>query len=253
MKRVLNIMLLSLALTGCATTQDPQGPSSSIPADPLEPMNRAIYAFNKGLDRFVLKPVTTGYVAVTPHVIQTGITNFFNHLRLIPSMANSILQGKKEALIHNTGRFVMNTTLGGLGFFDLASDVALIPHFEDFGQTLATWGVKESNYLVLPFYGPSTFRDGLGIFVDQSYLSVWPRIHSQQASWILTGVNMVDNRAKLMKSEAFFDAASLDEYVLVRHSYLQMRNMQINEVLPEDTFEDFADETPIQGELVPAT
>lgn len=155
-------LVASLSLTGCAT-----GPNAN-PKDPLEPMNRSISRFNDSLDENVLKPVATGYRDVTPELVQKGVRNVFNNLADIWSTVNSGLQLKGRDTAESFMRVVVNTVFGVYGIFDVATEIKLQRHTEDFGQTLGYWGVPSGPYLVLPVLGPSTLRDGVGTRMDIS-------------------------------------------------------------------------------------
>ncbi|MES2212437.1 MAG: VacJ family lipoprotein [Pseudomonadota bacterium] len=248
MKNPISILFLSVLLVGCSSARNPDGTIIGNPDDPLEGMNRKLYSFNKTLDDAVLKPVTKGYQKITPNFMQRGISNFFNNLRLLPSIVNGIFQFDGHGVTMNTGRLIMNSTLGVGGILDLATPSGLDPHYNDFGQTLAVWGVRQSSYLMIPFYGPSTIRDGVGIFVDRSFLSVWPYIESDRLYWGLTVLNMVDTRSKQLKNEGAMKAAALDEYAFIRDAYLQYRAHQINRALGKDT--DDLDEDSSDFDLV---
>ncbi|MBS4050215.1 MAG: VacJ family lipoprotein, partial [Methylomonas sp.] len=155
----------ALSVTGCASTEsqvavtDVSAPVVT-PVDPYEGFNRSMYGFNMGLDKYLLKPVADGYKFITPNFMQTGVTNFFNNLKGINVVLNDLLQGKFEQSASDLGRFTTNSTIGLLGLFDVATDLGLQQNVEDFGQTLAVWGVNQGPYLVLPVLGPTTLRDG---------------------------------------------------------------------------------------------
>ncbi len=230
---IMNIKLLSLLpalfwlLTGCATLDD-----QSTPGDPLESYNRAVYKFNDGIDRYVLKPVAKGYDNVTPDPVQKGISNFFSNLDDIFVIANDLLQLKFRQFASDTARFVINSTLGLGGLIDWASDMGLKKHQEDFGQTLGYWGVPAGPYFMVPFVGPSTIRDVSGEYVDISQFSViWNELHEgyprvtrdASAAWGLKGLKTIDQRAALLKAEKVLDEAALDRYSFIRDFYLQRR------------------------------
>lgn len=214
----------TLTVTGCATTSDPSKVSASAmnPADPYENFNRTMYGFNLGVDKYLLKPIADGYKTVTPDFMQTGVTNFFNNLKGINVALNDLLQGKLEQSAMDFGRFTTNSTIGLLGLFDIASELGLPQNTEDFGQTLAVWGVDQGPYLVLPVFGPTTARDGSAIIVDKAanpgtYLP---------GTGIIEGIN---ERANAEGALNFIDEAALDPYVFTRESFLQYRNNLIND------------------------
>ena len=208
---------LCLSLTGCALIGG-GGPEG----DRLEPINRDIYRFNKAVDTAIFKPVAKTYQKIVPSSFQTGIGRFFDNLRLIPTIANDALQLKLYDTLHDTTRFVMNTTVGLLGFFDPAEGMGIEKRSEDFGQTLRYWGYEDSTYIVLPLLGPSTVRDGVGRGVDYYAFSVWPRIDSDGLRIGLLTLDLIDRRAELLRYEKVLDTV-IDEYAFVRDAYLQRR------------------------------
>ena len=153
----LTLLLPLFLLGGCATTN---------PSDPLEPMNRAIYSFNDGVDTAIFKPLAQGYRAVLPSFVRNGISNFFSNINDVLIALNNLLQGKISNAVSDVGRVLVNTTVGVGGLFDVATNFGLEKHNEDFGQTLGYWGIADGPYLVLPLLGPSNFRDALGRIVD---------------------------------------------------------------------------------------
>ena len=209
--------LLSLMLLGgCASTNNPR--------DPLEPVNRAIYHLNDGLDKVVMKPVATVYKSVLPQFVRTGVTNFYNNLYDILTALNNLLQGKIADATSDVGRIAINTTVGILGLFDAATEVGLEKHKEDFGQTLGRWGIGSGPYLQIPFFGPSSFRDAAGQFVDfkvDPIRWIWrDHIPTRNSLWGLYFVNL---RANLLDSTKILDEAALDPYEFQRDAYLQRR------------------------------
>lgn len=190
--------------------------------DPYEGFNRSMHGFNMTLDRWFLKPVATGYKEVTPVFVQSRVTNFFSNLKGINVVLNDFLQGKVNQGASDVGRFTTNTTLGLLGLFDVATDLGIEAHNEDFGQTLAVWGLSEGGYLVLPVLGPTTLRDGAG--------SVFDRV-ANPGSYV-PGVGIVEginDRANAQGALNFIDEAALDPYVFMRESYLQYRTNLVND------------------------
>jgi len=220
--------LLLAGISGCATNN---------PRDPLEPLNRGIYAFNDGLDTVVMKPVAEGYRAVLPQLVRTGIGNFFSNLDDLTVFANGILQFKIPQAVSDLGRFVINSTIGLLGFVDVATDLGLEKHIEDFGQTLGYWGIGSGPYLVLPFLGPSSFRDALGRWVDSFTDVVWQQDHMRTRNQ-LYGTRAVDNRSRLLDTEKILQTAAIDEYAFVRDAYLQRRRNLVYDGNPPPEPED---------------
>lgn len=219
--------LLALQLAGCASNGDPR--------DPLEPMNRAIHDFNEGLDRAVLKPVATGYQTVMPKFAQTGVRNFFSNLNDVTVLANDILQFKLESSASDFLRISFNTTFGFLGLLDIASEMGLHKHNEDFGQTLGRWGVGDGPYLVLPFFGPSSFRDGAGLVVDSQYTDPLRQVDDIATRNQLWVVRAVSRRADLLDAKRAIDAAALDPYEFSRDLYLEYRRGQVYDGKPPAT------------------
>jgi phospholipid-binding lipoprotein MlaA len=220
--RLATMLLLAALLAGCATQQTtPTDPER----DPWEGYNRGMHAFNDSLDRAVFRPVAKGYDAVMPDGPQRGVRNFFRNLDYPVTLLNSLLQGNMERAFTSTGRFLMNSSIGVLGFFDVASKAGIPYYDEDFGQTLATWGWKDSRYLVMPVLGPFTVRDLLGrSFHGYAHPINWAiREHDQYIPLI---VDLVSLRAELLPLQAELDAAA-DPYVLIRDVYLQRREYEI--------------------------
>lgn len=214
--------LLAL-LGGCAAS----GPVN--PRDPLEATNRAVFEFNDGLDRAVIKPVAQAYRAALPQPVRTGVRNFFGNLRDPWIGVNNLLQGKVEDGLTDWFRFATNSTIGFAGVIDVASDMRMTKHNEDFGQTLGVWGVPSGDYLVLPLLGPSSVRDGLGLIADAyGYGGFWlPRLIDppHRVAWrnSLSALDIVSARASLLDTEGIFEAAALDRYSFLRDAYLQRR------------------------------
>jgi len=220
---------MCLHITGCATLEGPPDPN-----DPLERYNRSMYQFNDKVDKYVLKPVAQGYDAVAPNFVQKGVSNFFSNLDDVIVIANDLLQFKLGQMAADTGRFVVNSTVGVLGLIDWASDVGLEKHNEDFGQTLGYWGVPTGPYFVLPFLGPSTIRDTGGLATDTyAFNPVTREVENgfppesrdpESLVWNMVFLNAVDTRARLLKAEKILDEAALDPYVFTREAWLQRRN-----------------------------
>ena len=216
------ILVLAALLGGCSTQQvtltDPE-------RDPWEAYNRKIHAFNQGFDRAIFQPVAKGYDFIMPDGPQRGVRNFFRNLGYPVTLLNSLMQGKVEHAFTATGRFLMNSTIGLLGFFDVATKAGIPYHDEDFGQTLAVWGWKDSRYLVMPVIGPYTARDLLGrsFYGYVHPVSYMAREHDNY--WPLA-VDLISLRAQLLPLQADIDAAD-DPYVLIRDVYLQKREFDI--------------------------
>jgi phospholipid-binding lipoprotein MlaA len=194
-------------------------------------MNRATFEFNDAADRAVLKPIAEGYVQVVPAPARQGIGNFFDNIADIATGLNNILQGKPGDGVSDLGRFVFNTVFGIAGLFDVATPMGLEKHNEDFGQTLAVWGVQSGPYFVIPFLGPSTARDAPARIVDPSwyYSTV---IDNNTVYWSLWGLDQVRTRANLLKAESVIEQAALDRYIFVRDAWLQRRRSQVYDGRP---------------------
>lgn len=216
------VPLCLLLLSACAT----QPGVKSDPRDPWERMNRVTYRFNDGFDRAIAKPVARGYRKVTPHFVQTGIGNFFDNLESPVIMVNDLLQGQFKAFASDTGRLLMNTTLGIGGLLDPATAAGLDKNDRDFGQTLGKWGLKTGPYFVIPFLGPSDIRDAVGRVGDE-YTN--PR-HYIRNSWLDYGlwvVRAIDTRARLLDAEGVI-AGAYDPYAFIRTAYLQHREFKVH-------------------------
>lgn len=214
---VLSVSLL--LLSGCttlATTQDADD------RDPFEGFNRSIYNFNEGLDNAVLKPVATGYKNTIPQPVRTSVSNFFSNLAYPIVIINDILQGKFKQGISDASRFVANTTFGVLGIFDVATYMDLPAHNEDFGQTFGVWGIGEGPYLVLPLFGPSNPRDGIGLLLD-TQADILSYYDSTGGRYAARGLKAVDRRSELLSASRILDQAALDPYVFTRDIYRQRR------------------------------
>ena len=217
----------SLLATGCAT-----GPNAN-PKDPLEPLNRRVSRFNDVLDDNVLKPVATGYRDVTPDLVQKGVRNVFNNLSDMWSTVNSGLQLKGRDTAESFMRVVVNTVFGVYGIFDVATEIKLQRHTEDFGQTLGYWGVPSGPYLVLPLLGPSTVRDTAGLPVDTSADLVRNLDHIPTRNSAMS-LRIVEKRADLLKTTGMLEQAALDKYSFARDSYLQYRRSQVYDGNPPE-------------------
>ena len=225
--RLLALLLTSLLLAGCATT------GGGEPRDPWEGMNRKTFAFNDALDRAVLKPVATGYQKVVPAPAREGVNNFFDNLEDIGTSLNNFLQGKPRQGFSDAGRFVLNTTLGFFGVWDVATPMGLEKHYEDFGQTLGVWGVQSGPYLVIPLLGPSSARDAPAKAVDPSwYYSHQSLLDNGRAYWGFWSLDKVRSRANLLQSEKLLDEAALDKYTFIRDAWLQRRRSQVYDGSP---------------------
>ena len=253
MKRLIMIAC-ALLLTACAS-------NPTHPQDPLEPMNRAIFGFNDVADRTVAKPISEAYRFITPQPVRTGISNFFDNLRDVYSMANNTAQGKGERAITDLLRVSFNSTFGLFGLIDVATPMGLKSYKTTLGDTFAHYGWKNSSYLVLPLLGPSTIRDGTGTAISAT---LDPSLSLYKSHTIATGaavLNAVNTREKLLGLEEVVNGAALDNYTYIRDGFLQIRAHQLGEMPAENkqgediNIDDLVDSNSPAGEsqVSPAT
>ena len=226
-RRVLGVALTAAfigGLTGCAST-------ANNPKDPYEGFNRAMFSVNEGID-VVAKPIAQGYDAAAPLPVKAGIGNFFGNIYDVWTAVNNLLQGKGGDAMSDLGRVLINTTVGIGGVFDVASEMGLEKHAEDFGQTLAVWGVPEGDYLYWPLIGPRTTRDTFGWMVDAAADPVW-RVDDVALRNSLVGVRFIDLRASLLPTDKVVEQAAFDKYNYIRDAYLQNRRSAVRDGNPE--------------------
>ena len=200
--------------------------------DPFEPVNRAIFSFNNVADRIVLEPIAKGYKKL-PSPLQSGIKNFLSNLRAPLVVVNQLLQGQGENAVQSSGRFIVNSTVGVFGLFDVAEKIGLEEKEEDYGQTLATWGVGDGFYIVLPLFGPSNLRDTSGMVLTMLTDPINAYVVSEGEAWLVpmrTAANAVDQRSQIIDEVNALRDNSVDYYAAVRSSYYQNRNAAINNV-----------------------
>jgi phospholipid-binding lipoprotein MlaA len=250
------VLLAASVVSGCATVP---GQDRLAERDPLEKFNRGVWGFNQGVDKVVLKPVTSVYRTVAPRPVRQGVSNAFANLTEPWSFINNLLQGKPKRAVTNLKRFVINTTIGVAGLFDQASKMGVQPANEDLGQTLAKWGVNGGPYLVLPLLGPSTLRDGVGsgaaafadpvnIAVNQADVNVWYKRGYRAAQIISARSDLTDSGA-----DGFLNS-SLDPYAAARSAYLQRRRVQIldqEDGLEAGPADDFSAEPAAESVITP--
>ena len=203
--------------------------------DPFEETNRSIYEFNESLDSNVLEPVSRAYKNNMPEAAQKGVGNFLDNLGDVSTLANQILQFKPIESAETLARILVNTTIGLGGLFDVASDMGLVTEDEDFGQTMAVWGVEQGPYVVLPLLGPSTVRDGIGTYVD---LTSPANMVGEIDEVGVSVINVVDKRVDLLPITDILDQSD-DPYITMRSSYLQKRNNDIYDGNVPVTDDDF--------------
>jgi phospholipid-binding lipoprotein MlaA len=221
-------LIAALVLAGCATLPEGHVPD---PNDPLEATNRAMFGVAYAIDRATTRPIALGYRAVLPQPVRNGVRNFLNNLATVPVFANNLLQGKVERAGMTLVRGVVNTTFGIGGLFEVAEDAGFPLHYEDFGQTLAVWGVGEGAYLVLPFIGPTTTRDATGrvvdLFLDPFTYVEWG--DEYYVPWVRIGVDNIDLRERTIQTLDDIEATSADFYTGVKELYRQTRENLIND------------------------
>lgn len=232
------LLILLLATTGCATTSNLS--SDFNPDDPYEKSNRKVFEFNNKLDKLFLRPVTDFYDKATPEFAQTSITNFFANLDDIRISINNLLQGNVVESMSDITRFFINSIFGLGGFFDVASEMGLEKHSEDFGQTLGKWGARPGPYLMLPFLGPSTTRDAF-TFVGDTALAPALSLDDNAARLGLISLDLINTYSAFT---GIADIESKDQYAFLRDAYLERRKYEINDGLSEEDLsqdEDFED------------
>ena len=205
--------------------------------DPYENINQKTHIINQKLDLEVASPVARLYKRITPDFLEIGITNFTHNIEDLSIAINNLLQGKVDNAVSDLFRFTINSTLGLAGFIDISSSIGFEKHDEDFGQTLAVWGIPDGPYIVLPGLGPSTLRDTLGMLPDAFLTPLW-LIDHDRTSYSLTAIDLVDTRARYLGLESVVIG---DEYLFYRDAYLQSREFDINDGEIEDDFDDFDD------------
>ena len=225
------LLVLPLSLARAQVLEDEKN------IDPLESINRPIYALNNGLDRFLIRPLAKTYHIVMPDVGQRGVGNFFANLYDANAVFNALLQWRLEGAAESGGRFLVNSTAGFLGLIDVATPIGIRPYRTDFGHTLAIWGFESGPYIMVPFFGPRTIRSGAGTIVDL-YASPQALIDDVRLRNTLYGLELIDGRARVLKAE---ELMSGDRYIFVRDAYLQQRKFFVNDGVVEDNFSDFDD------------
>lgn len=228
------VLLIVFCMSGLVSASDEN-------IDPWQGLNRSVMEFNEALDEHVAKPVAVGYQTITPQFVDTGISNFFSNLEDVLIVINDVFQLKPIQALSDTGRFLINSTVGLLGVFDVASHIGLEKHNEDLGQTLGYWGVGSGPYLMLPFMGPSNVRDAFGSAGDTlsglGYSQLGETTAQQGGLWLLRNI---DVRADLITSEGL---VSGERYTFFRSFYMQRRQYLVNDgEVADDEFDDDFDE-----------
>ena len=207
--------------------EDEEAQPAAPVADPYERFNRAMFKFNDTVDHLILKPVATLYSKIVPKPLLKGISNFFSNVDTVPTVINDVLQFNFYQATSDGWRLLLNTTIGIGGLFDVASPMGLERNAEDFGLTLARWGYQNSNYLVIPFLGPSTVRDTIAWPINYQYMTIYPWVHPTRARYGLFGLNVISKRADYLRFQDVMKQAAIDKYVFVRDAYMQRRSYQI--------------------------
>jgi len=229
--RRVTLASLMLLATACATTQEEPNP------DPFEGVNRMVFAFNDRLDKAVLRPAAQVYKTITPVFVERGVSNFFANLYDINGAVNALLQARFPEVARNSGRFVVNSTVGMFGFVDVASEMGIPPYRTDFGHTLALWGFRSGPYLMLPFFGPRTVRSGVGTAFDTVASLQWQLDTTSRN--LLFVLEVIDNRAALTAAD---DLITGDRYIFIRDAYLQQRRYFVTGGEVKDSFSDYEEE-----------
>jgi phospholipid-binding lipoprotein MlaA len=189
--------------------------------------NRAAFSFNQVFDDYFFRPLATFYNNIMPKPLNRGIHNVYLNIGTIPIVVNDLLQLHFCALAHDSWRMAVNTTAGIGGLFDVANTIQLKPYVNDFGLTLNRWGYAESNYLVIPFFGSFTIRDGLGFFVDYFAFSIYPYINPPSLRYEIYALGALDRRASYLRFQSVMEAAAFDKYIFIRNLYFQRRAIEI--------------------------
>lgn len=224
-----SVLALALA-SGCASL-------GSNPADPLEPINRKVFAFNDAVDRAVTKPIAKGYQAVVPEPVRTCVGNVFYNMSVPLTAVNNLLQGKVISFCQDVTRFTLNTLFGFGGCVDIATELGIERNRTDIGETLGRWGVPPGPYLVLPIFGPSTVRDTTTLLADLGYNPI-TQINDDNARLTLIVLRAVDTRASLLRAEQLLDSMGIDKYNAIRTVYLQQRLNAIYDGNPPEPDEE---------------
>lgn len=241
--RLLLLALLLAGSAGCATLPPDATPAQK--ADPFEAWNRKVFDFNDDLDQAILKPIATLYADIFPPIVRRGVDNFYANMLDPWSAVNSLLQGKPFIALQSAFRFAVNSTFGILGIIDVAADMDIDRHPEDFGQTLGVWGAEPGAYLVWPLIGSSTVRDSIGLPLD--YLASPMNLLNGGATPIaIWSLRLVNTRAGLLGASKLLDQIALDKYTFIRSAYLQRRGSLIRdgEDAPASDLDDAAPLTP---------
>jgi phospholipid-binding lipoprotein MlaA len=229
----LSPLLLFLVLVLLATGARAQEEARNV--DPFESFNRSMFTVNNGLDKYLIRPLAVGYDWVLPGFAKRGVGNMFANFYDFNSSINGVLQGRFTGAGQSGGRFLINSTVGLLGLFDVATPMGVRPYRTDFGHTLAIWGFESGPYLMVPFFGPRTIRSGTGTIFD-AYTSVPTYIPNVPVRNTIFGLGLIDGRSRLLQAD---ELISGDRYIFVRDAYLSTREAIVNDGVIQDNFSDF--------------
>lgn len=237
--RGLGITCLLASIGACSTLSVDDDVQRQLSADPFEGINRTVYAFNDKADKLVLKPAAKAYNYVLPKPVKSGVSNFFGNLQEPLNVVNNLLQGKFERALASTFRFTVNSTIGVLGMVDIAKALAVDPANEDFGQTMAAWGVRPGPYLMLPLLGPSNLRDGFGRFSESAlYYPIRDASDSNSAQFGLSMINLVSSRVSFLGTDVLLDS-QLDPYAFLKQAFEQQRIESLHDGNAPNVEQDF--------------
>ena len=229
----LSPLLLFLLLVLSSTVARAQEEERNV--DPFESFNRGMFTVNNGLDKYLIRPLAVGYDWVLPGFAKRGVGNMFANFYDFNSSINGVLQGRFTGAGQSGGRFLINSTVGVLGLFDVATPMGVRPYRTDFGHTLAIWGFESGPYLMVPFFGPRTIRSGTGTIFD-AYTSVPTYIPNVPVRNTIFGLGLIDGRSRLLQAD---ELISGDRYIFVRDAYLSTREAIVNDGVIQDNFSDF--------------
>lgn len=239
--RLVLLVLLMAASAGCATLPPDATPVQR--ADPFEAWNRKVFDFNDGLDEAILKPIAKVYAEVFPPIVRRGVDNFYANMSDAWSAVNSLLQGQPFIALQSAFRFAVNSSFGILGIIDVAADMNIDRHPEDFGQTLGVWGAQPGAYLVWPLIGSSTVRDSIALPLDYA-MSPMALLNGGATPIAIWSLRLVNTRAGLLDASDLLDQIALDKYSFIRDAYLQRRGSMIRDGEDEPPYDPTKDEDP---------
>ena len=243
--KLISLLSVALVVGGCSTIQNARGgPGQRL--DPWEQWNRKVFVFNEGLDENFLKPVATVYADIAPQIVRRGVNNIFSNVADAWSVVNNLLQAKLELAFQDVVRVTTNTVFGFGGLLDIASEFGLEHHYEDFGQTLGTWGFGAGAYIVWPVFGPSSVRDSVAMPADRWFASPARILSDGRMQGALSLLQIVNVRASLLGASRVIDDIALDKYTFLRDAYLQRRRSLIFENEIPETPVDDSDPSPAE-------